>query len=291
MSQEHYPKISIITPVFNQADYIEATIQSVMLQSYPNLEYIIIDGGSTDGTLEIIEKYNNSITKVVSEPDKGMYDALNKGFQLSSGDIMGWINSDDILLENSLLNVAQVFNDLKKVCWIQGLHNFIDLKGNIIDIRHPKVFSFSKILSHDFKWIQQESTFWKRGLWEKAGAYIDNSYQLAGDFELWFRFFQHEKLYNAEISIGAWRKRKGQLSGDHMEDYINEVKTTINSYQKTKIQTKNLKKVRYFNRLIKAAKKLKITNLEALKKKRDTYLNLKHRRIVFSNKDNRYIVK
>lgn len=291
MSQKQFPKISIVTPVFNQVDYIEATIQSVLNQNYPNLEYIIVDGGSTDGTLEVINTYKNSIYKCISEPDKGMYDALNKGFQLSTGEIMGWINSDDILLENSLLNSAQLFKDLEDVYWIQGMHNFIDLKGSISDTRQPKIFSLTRILSYDFKWIQQESTIWRRSLWEKAGGYIDASYKLAGDFELWFRFFQHEKLYNADLSIGGWRKRDGQLSGDHMEDYIKEVKTTIDACHKDKDQIKRLKKIRYYNRLIKAAKKLKIANLDALKKKRDTYLNLNDREIVFSDQQNRYIIK
>ena len=291
MPQKRFPKISIITPVFNQADYIEATIQSVLNQNYPNLEYIIVDGGSTDGTLEIIKKYENAIFKYISEPDKGMYDALNKGFSLSSGELMGWINSDDLLLEKALFNVSQLFNDLHKVSWIQGVHNFIDLNGNIIDTRKPKAFSFMRILSHDFKWIQQESTFWKRSLWDKAGGYIDDTYKLAGDFELWFRFFQHDKLYNAELSIGAWRKREGQLSGAQMDGYISEVKATIDSYKKTVQQTKQLKKITYYNRIIKLAKKFKITNLAFANKKKDFYLNVKHTHIVFSNEENKYIVK
>lgn len=291
MSEKRYPKISIITPVFNQEDYIESTIKSVLNQNYPNLEYIIIDGGSTDRTLEIIEKYKVSICNVVSEPDSGMYDALNKGFKLATGEIMSWINSDDILLENALLNIAKIFNDLPHVYWIQGLHNFIDLNGNVIDTRQPKVFSFSRILSHDFKWIQQESTFWRRSLWEKAGAYINIKYKLAGDFELWFRYFQHEKLYNVNLPIGGWRKREGQLSNEHMEDYLKEVRTTINSYKKTKEQAKRQKKVAFLNKLIKVAKKLKISNLEQLKKSKSRYLQLDRREIVFSNKENRYIIK
>ena len=254
--QTDYPKITIITPVYNQVDYLEATIQSVINQNYPNLEYIVIDGGSTDGTLEIIKSYQSHITKWVSEPDKGMYDALNKGFCLSTGDVMGWINSDDVLLPQSLFNVARLFTELPQVSWIQGLNCVIDLKGQIVKMVIPKRFSLIRILNGDYRWIQQESAFWRRSLWDKSGGHLHNDLKLAGDFELWFRFFQYEKLFYVNIPFGAWRKRPGQLSDTHIDQYTEEVYSTIVSYSQSKEQQLTLKKIRWLSFLIRNLKQV-----------------------------------
>jgi len=134
---KQFPKISYVTPVFNQVEFIERTILSVINQDYPNFEYIIVDGGSTDGTLDIIKKYESSLCKWISEPDAGMYDALNKGFKLTSGEIMGWINGDDILFPGAFFNMRRLFHDLPEINWIQGLNIFIDLNGMFIDTQSP----------------------------------------------------------------------------------------------------------------------------------------------------------
>lgn len=286
-----YPKISIITPVYNQVEYIEATILSVINQNYPNLEYIIIDGGSTDGTLEVIRKYEDRINKWISEPDTGMYDALNKGFKYSSGEIMGWINSDDILLPDAFSNMARLLHDLPQVKWIQGLNGFIDLKGEVVSFQMPKKFSFIKFLSGDFKWIQQESTFWRRSLWVQSGGKVNEDLKLAGDFELWFRFFQFTKLYNTNLPIGAWRKREGQLSGTMMESYLSEVSEVIESYKIKDEMTNCLGKINYLNYSIKLFGKLKIFNSNYLIKKRNKYSNIEGIEIRYSYGKNKFIVK
>ncbi len=101
---DQYPKISIVTPTFNQGNFIEESILSVIEQQYPNLEYIIMDGGSTDNTIEIIKKYESQLTYWVSQKDNGMYDALNRGFKRATGEIMGWLNSDDLLIRKSFIH-------------------------------------------------------------------------------------------------------------------------------------------------------------------------------------------
>lgn len=282
------PKISIITPVYNQINYIEETINSVLDQSYPNLEYIIVDGGSTDGTLEVIKKHESRITKWISEPDSGMYDALHKGFALSTGEIMGWINSDDTLLPNALNVVSKVFHDLQTVSWIQGLHTLIDLKGNIIEVSKPRKFSQLQFLNNDYMWIQQESTFWRRSLWEKAGAKINTNLKLAGDFELWFRFFQHERLYNCNVSIGAWRKREGQLSEVFKDQYKDEVKHIINTYIKTPKQQKQLKKINTLKSYMLMLKKFKIVKTNYVIGKMAKYYDNVDNQIFYSQTDQKF---
>ena len=157
------PKISVVTPNYNRGDFLEKTILSVLEQKYPNLEYILIDGGSTDESVSIIKKYQNQIHHWVSEKDDGMYYAINKGFSMATGDIMCWINSDDILWENALHYVAKLFKANKNLHWLQGYPTVIDKDGVIIYQRDPVAtvnhfIDKSYIKTHHF--IQQESTFW-----------------------------------------------------------------------------------------------------------------------------------
>lgn len=220
-----YPKISIVTPNYNLGQYLEATILSVISQGYPNLEYIVIDGGSTDNSIGIIKKYEAFIHHWTSEPDEGLYDALNKGFQRASGEIMGWLNSDDILHSKSLFTIAEMFSEFPQVKWLQGYPSVIDEMGRIVYHREPRYSKISFYLKdyHDGIFIQQESTFWRRRLWESAGSFISTNYKLAGDFELWMRFYQYEKLYTTPAFLGAFRvRRSGQLSSLNNDGYLSE---------------------------------------------------------------------
>lgn len=228
---DHYPKISIITPNYNQGDFIERTIRSVLDQGYPNLEYIIIDGGSTDQSVDIIKKYEDKLNFWVSEPDKGMYDAINKGFAKSSGEIMGWINSDDIHQQNSLFKLAKLFTQHKHVNWLMGYPTLINetdevtWEGQDAAVHNPLFFYLHNHM-RGFSFIQQESTFWRRSLWEAAGNKIDMQYKLAGDFELWLRFFAHSKLYFTHKRLSAFRRREGQKSEDQSR-YVQEANLAV----------------------------------------------------------------
>ena len=122
-------RISVVTVCYNMASYIEQTMLSVLSQNYPNLEYIVIDGGSSDGTQTIIEKYKDKLAYYVSEPDKGMYDAINKGFKHSSGDVIAWINADDIYMPWTLRVVDQIFTNYSDVDWIGGRYAFLTEEG------------------------------------------------------------------------------------------------------------------------------------------------------------------
>lgn len=228
-------------------DTIEETIVSVLDQNYSDLEYIIIDGGSTDGTVDIIKKYTSRLTYWKSEPDGGMYHALNKGFAKSTGDIMLWINADDLLVPNAFYYINKLFEDCPSVDWIQGFNSFVDSNGVPIPAKHGKSFSRLKYYRYDYQWIQQESTAWRRNLWQKSGAKLREKLKYAGDMELWCRFFQHAELHNVPFPIGAFRKRREQLSAKFRDDYIKEAETVKNQMKLS--EPDNIK-----NRKIKALK-------------------------------------
>ncbi|ADY52866.1 glycosyl transferase family 2 [Pseudopedobacter saltans DSM 12145] len=223
-----FPKISIVTPNYNQEKHLEQTILSVINQGYPNLEYIIIDGGSTDNSLDIIHKYSELLTYWVSEKDKGMYDALQKGFNQCTGDIMGWINSDDFLLPNSLFVIAKIFNEHKNIKWLTGSSTSCNENNQFVVSQSPRIWSKFHFYLDDYQWISQESTFWKKELWYKSGAYIETSLHYAGDFELWLRFFRHEKLYSVIAPFGCFRFRKyNQISLNYIKEYHKEARGLI----------------------------------------------------------------
>ncbi len=245
ISDTTYPKITVVTPNYNQGEFLERTIVSVIEQDYPNLEYIIIDGGSSDTSVGILKKYQEKLHYWVSEPDKGMYDAINKGFSRSSGEIMCWINSDDVLWEGSLNYIAKKFSENKKVHWLQGFPSVINEKGELILQREP-IFSpwFFYLREHEkqFSFIQQESTFWSRKLWDKAGSELCLNYELASDFDLWMRFFSYEPLYCSKRQLAAFRKREGQKSSNKTR-YLAEVERSLKfNFQKVSL----VKKINFY---------------------------------------------
>lgn len=231
------PKISIVTATYNQGIYIEECILSILEQKYPNLEYIIIDGGSNDNTLEIIKKYEQHIAYWISEKDNGLYEALQRGFQKSTGEIMGWLNSDDLLIKNSLFTIADIFYNNPGIKWIQGHPCVADELGRIVyqrPQRSSKYPFYLKKYREDGIFIQQESTYWRRGLWEESGATISLDYQYAGDFELWMRFFKYATQYTTTALIGAFRirKDKNQMSSKYYSQYLDECDMIIDDFIK-----------------------------------------------------------
>src|ERR1051326_2778110 len=200
-----YPKISIVTPSFNQAEFFEQTLRSVLDQNYPNLEYVVIDGGSTDGSVDIIKKYADKLTYWVSEKDKGQYDAINKGFSHTTGEIMGWINSSDIYYPWTLQIIAEIFGSMKQVEWLSGMHTNLSTGTAPQSTTVARQKNIYDIVGGKYKWLQQESIFWKRSLWDKAGGKLDLSVGYAGDLNLWLKFFSHTCLFYVNTILGGFR--------------------------------------------------------------------------------------
>jgi glycosyltransferase involved in cell wall biosynthesis len=217
------PKISIVTPTFNSSRYLEETILSVLEQKYKNYEYIIIDGGSTDGTLDIIRKYEKNLTYWISEPDNGMYHAIQKGFDKSTGEIMAWINSDDKYQPGAFQIVSQIFTSFTDVGWIMGMPAYYNKEGLCVKVASGRKWAQSRFAIGDYKWIQQENVFWRRSLWDLAGGYLNANFKYAADFDLWCRFFQYSKLYNVVTPIAGFRLHGDQISLKFKDLYENEV--------------------------------------------------------------------
>ena len=199
-----WPKISIITPSLNQGHFIEETIRSVLLQNYPNLEYIIIDGGSSDNSVEIIKKYEPWLTYWVSEQDNGQSDAINKGLNICSGDIIAWLNSDDMYYKNTLMYAASKIH-INKPCWLIGACDFFNNKNNATTIQNPpnevNEDTFLYWSSHGFS---QPSTFWNRKMLECSGT-LDTSLHYVMDVDLWWRMLHYAKPITSTEVFSRYR--------------------------------------------------------------------------------------
>jgi glycosyltransferase involved in cell wall biosynthesis len=207
------PRISVVTPSFNQHDFVEATLRSVVDQAYPNLEYVVVDGGSTDGSVDVIRRYEERLSSWVSEPDNGHAHALNKGFARTTGDIMCWINSSDVHYPWTLETVSRVFTELPHVDWIMGIPSQFDAAGGPRHVSPGPGFNVYDFLAGDYRWIQQESVFWRRSLWERAGGRLDEGLRCAADFDLWLRFFRLAPLCRVQTVLAGFRVHEESLGG------------------------------------------------------------------------------
>jgi glycosyltransferase involved in cell wall biosynthesis len=185
MSDSTLPLVSIVTPSFNQAHYLESTILSVLEQDYPNIEYILVDGGSSDGSVEIIRRYANRLAWWISEKDNGQTDAINKGFVRIKGDILAWLNSDDTYERNAVREAVSFLQERPEVGLVYGDANFIDENGCIIG-HFPAAQTNYRRLRQGYVHIPQQSAFWRADLWRKVGP-LDPSFFFAMDYDLWVR--------------------------------------------------------------------------------------------------------
>jgi Glycosyl transferase family 2 len=182
-----WPRVTVVTPSFNQADFIEETIRSVLLQGYPNLEYIIIDGGSTDGSVDIVKKYEEFLTYWVSEPDGGQTDAINKGLRRGTGDILAYLNSDDIYLPGAIISSIAFLQRHPETSLMYAYAERTDGNGRIFERVKSPPFDLRLLATTCF--IRQPTVFFRRCLLDEAG-YFDVSLNYCMDYEYWFRASQ-----------------------------------------------------------------------------------------------------
>lgn len=226
------PKISIVTPSYNQAQFIERTIQSILDQDYPNLEYIVMDGGSTDGTVDILKKYSDQI-KWKSEKDGGQSEAINKGLRMATGDIVAFLNSDDTYEPGAFIKVAEFFENHPDIKWAYGKCKIVN--ENDVEIRKPitwyknlllRRYTYRKLLTENF--ISQPATFWRREIHKDIG-YINEQEHFTMDYEFWLRI---GKKYPAGVIndyLANFRmydtSKSGSLSNPQFKDELRIAKS------------------------------------------------------------------
>ncbi|KKR34291.1 MAG: Glycosyl transferase family 2 [Candidatus Gottesmanbacteria bacterium GW2011_GWC2_39_8] len=236
MSTNKFPKISVITPTYNQVDYIERTIRSVLEQEYPNLEYIIVDGASRDGTLDIIKDYKDKVI-LISEKDKGHSDAINKGLKRATGEIICYLNSDDLLEKGSLFEVARIFSSDKNIKWLSGRCRIINTDDREIrqGIRNYKNFW----LSHYNYWIlkilnfiSQPATFWRKEAVEET---FDEELYYTMDYDFWLRIGQKYRPYISDKYFASFRIQPKSKSVLGFQKQFTEEYQVLKRYSRSKI--------------------------------------------------------
>jgi len=217
LKDSNYPRFSIVTPSFNQARFLERTILSVLNQGYPNLEYIIIDGGSTDGSVDIIKKYEPYLSYWVSEPDHGQANAINKGLRIATGEWVGFQNSDDLYLPGAFFSLARAIESNRDAEIVYGNIVHIDSDDNVYDVQmtgpaHRWLHVAQGIQFHN------QATIWRRSLLEKVG-YLDEGLQFCMDFEYFGRliFGERVRLHHVDQFLGAFRAHPSAKSKTMLE--------------------------------------------------------------------------
>ena len=204
------PKVSIITPSFDQARFLEQTMRSVLEQDYPNIEYIVIDGGSSDGSLEIIQNYADRLAYWQSQKDKGQTDAINQGFARATGEILAWLNSDDILYPGAVSSAVRQLRDHPEVGMVYSDCHWINAQGKVIG-NFPAAQTDLKKLRRGYVHIPQQTAFFRADLWRKVGP-LDDGFYFAMDYDLWTRLAERAPLLYVPELWAAFRLHEGAKS-------------------------------------------------------------------------------
>lgn len=235
-----YPRISLVTPSLNQGKFIEATIQSVLSQNYPNLEYIVMDGGSSDNTLEILERYSGQL-KWISEKDNGQTSAINKGLHMAGGEILAYLNADDLYLPGTIFKVAQIFMEHPEAMWVTGQCRIIDEDNKeirrLITAYKNLWLRFSHrsaLLITDY--ISQPATFWRAQALHDFG-FPDESLHYAMDYEYWLRLYSKYPPLFIRDYLAAFKihpHSKTSTTG-HKNAFIDEERDAIQRHTNSKL--------------------------------------------------------
>jgi glycosyltransferase involved in cell wall biosynthesis len=247
------PSISIVTPSYQQGQFLGRTIESVLAQKYPRLEYVIQDGNSTDDTKQVLEQFRARLTRVNSERDDGQADAINRGFRHTSGEIMAWLKSDDILLPGTLAVVGNYFHEHPDVDVVYGHRILIDEHDREIG-RWVMPEHDSELLSWaDF--IPPETLFWRRSIWEKAGGFVDESYRFALDWELLLRLRRAgARFVRIPRFLGAFRVHDEQKTSAQLHSRGSEEMARLRTQVHGRAVTKLEVQLHIFSFLLRAAR-------------------------------------
>ncbi len=235
--QAKLPRITIVTPSYNQGRYLEECIQSVLAQGYPNLEYIVMDGGSTDASIEILRRHATELSYWQSAEDGGHASALNAGFARSTGDVMGWLNSDDKLHPGALWKMAWAFQQHPELDWLTGRPSGWDSEGMLTGVAvEVPYYARTKHLELGFgqPFIKQESTYWRRRLWDQAGGKVEPAHRLAFDTELWLRFFRHARLHVLDALVAGYRVTGENVGVLRRDELVRETTALIRDERRTR---------------------------------------------------------
>jgi len=228
-------KVSIITVVLNNAEYIEACIQSVINQDYENIEYIVIDGGSTDGTIDVIKKYEENINVWISEPDDGIYYAMNKGIKIASGDVIGFLNADDVYYDSDVLEkiLSVMKNSDTDACYSDLLYVDNNNLNKVVRYWHSKEFQ-----TGFFKkgWVPAHPTFFARKIIYDTYGTFDLKYKLAADYELMARFLEHHKIRVKYVPMVSVKMRVGGATNKSLANIINQNLEIFEACKKNNIE-------------------------------------------------------
>jgi glycosyltransferase involved in cell wall biosynthesis len=218
-----WPRISVITPSYNQGQFIEQTIRSVLLQNYTNLEYFVIDGGSSDGSVDIIRKYERQLAYWESEPDRGQSHAINKGFARATGEIMCWLNSDDYYLPGTLRLVAETLAQGTGACALVGHCVQVYVDGQPPFEGKGRYENFERLLEF-WKGYQmhQPSIFWRREVFERVG-YLNENLHLTMDFDYWVRIARYFEFTNVDRVLSCSTYHAKAKTGDGFASYSREL--------------------------------------------------------------------
>lgn len=224
-------RISLVTPSYNQAPFLEATLESVVAQKYPALEWIVMDGGSTDGSVEILKRYAHHFAYWTSERDAGQTDALQRGFARATGEILGWLNSDDVLLPHALERVGMFFAETPACDFLTGDSVFVSADGTreTYAVRGG-AYSFRELLHYcDGTYLGQPSVFFSRAAFERVGG-LDGTIQNAMDFDLWLRLREWYELFYLPQRLSQMREHPHAKGQDPQQRVLNDVVRVTKRY-------------------------------------------------------------
>ena len=205
------PRVSLVTPSFNQGAYLEATIRSVLDQDYPDVEYMILDGGSTDSSVDIIRRYEDRLAYWVSEPDGGQTDAINRGFRRATGKYVGWLNSDDMLPPGSIAAAVDYLEANPDVGMVYGNAEYIDSDGQLLRMVEPPPFDYLRILTTAVNYVQQFGSLMRRELFEQVGE-LDIRLYFAMDLDYWLRLGLVAPIGHIPVTLACFRVHENSKS-------------------------------------------------------------------------------